>query len=77
VKPDLLPFVCDAALSKQGRFLPGSHIPILHPGTLAPAAPDFVVVLPWNIADEVIAQNRSLAAQGGRFVTFVPKLSIQ
>jgi SAM-dependent methyltransferase len=77
VKPDLLPFVCDAALSKQGRFLPGSHIPILHPDTLAAAAPDFVAILPWNIADEVIAQNRSLAAQGSRFVTFVPKLSIQ
>jgi hypothetical protein len=77
VKPDLLPFVCDAALSKQGRFLPGSHIPILHPDTLAAAVPDFVAVLPWNIADEVIAQNRSLAAQGSRFVTFVPKLSIQ
>lgn len=77
VKPDLLPFVCDAAPSKQNKFLPGTHLPIRHPEVLAVAAPDFVVILPWNIVDEVIAQNRSLAAHGSRFVTFVPELRIR
>jgi SAM-dependent methyltransferase len=76
VKPDLLPFVCDAAPSKQNKYLPGAHIPIRHPEALAAAAPDYVVILPWNIADEVAAQNSALAAKGTRFVTFVPEMRI-
>ena len=77
VKRDLLPFVCDAAPSKQGKFLPGSHIPIRHPDALAVAAPDFLVILPWNIADEIAAQNCALAATGARFLTFVPDMRIR
>lgn len=77
VKPDLLPFVCDAAPSKQNKFLPGSHIPVRHPAALAAACPDFVVILPWNIADEVAAQNRALATEGTRFVTFMPSMQIR
>lgn len=77
VKPDLLPFVCDAAPSKQNKFLPGAHIPVRHPESLAAAAPDYVVILPWNIADEVVAQNRELSAKGTRFVTFVPEIRIR
>jgi hypothetical protein len=73
VKPDLLPFVCDAAPSKQGKFLPGSHIPIHSPEKLAAESPDFVVILPWNIAEEVVAQNSTLTATGARFVTFIPE----
>jgi hypothetical protein len=76
VRPDLLPFVCDAAKAKQGRFLPGSHIPILAPDALQARRPDFVLILPWNIADEVKRQLSSLAAQGTRFVTAVPTLEI-
>lgn len=76
VKPDLLPFVCDAAPSKQGKLMPGSHIPILPPAALDGARPDFVVILPWNIAPEVRAQLAHLAAQGTRFVTAVPELRI-
>jgi len=76
VKPDLLPYVCDAAAAKQGKFLPGSHIPILPPSALAENAPDYILILPWNIADEVKQQNAGLAAQGTRFVTAVPKLTI-
>ena len=77
VKPDLLPYVCDAAPSKQNKYLPGSHIPIRHPKELAAAAPDFVVILPWNIADEVAAQNGALAAKGTRLVTFIPEMRIR
>jgi hypothetical protein len=76
VKPDLLPFVCDAASAKQGKYMPGSHIPILPPTALAASAPDYVVILPWNIAAEVKQQNARLAAQGTRFVTAVPILNI-
>jgi len=76
VKPDLLPFVCDAAPAKQGKYMPGSHIPILPPSALTESAPDYVLILPWNIAAEVKQQNAPLAAQGIQFVTAVPKLVI-
>ena len=76
IKPDLLPFVCDAASSKQGRFMPGSHIPILSPDRLEKFKPDFVLILPWNISEEVIRQNESIRYWGGQFVTLVPDLNI-
>lgn len=76
VKPDLLPLVCDAAAAKQGKFMPGSHIPILAPEALATSEPDFVLILPWNIADEVIRQNQSLQAKGVRFIKAVPRLEV-
>lgn len=76
VKPDLLPYVCDAALAKQGKYLPGSHIPILPPAVLTEQKPDYVLILPWNIADEVRQQNAALTVQGARFVTAVPDLAI-
>ncbi|HRN83889.1 MAG TPA: class I SAM-dependent methyltransferase [Hyphomicrobium sp.] len=76
VKQDLLPFVCDAAPSKQGLFMPGSHIPILPPPALSERRPDFVLILPWNIAAEASAQLVPLAAAGTRFVTAVPTLRI-
>lgn len=76
VKPDLLPFVCDAAISKQGKFMPGSHIPILSPDELFDWRPDYLVILPWNIAAEVKTQNAKLAEHGVKFVTAVPTLQI-
>ena len=76
VKPDLLPFVCDAASAKQGKFMPGSHIPILSPDSLIEQRPDYLVIFPWNIAAEVVQQNIKLAELGTKFVTAVPKLVI-
>ena len=76
IKPDLLPFVCDAAQAKQGKYMPGSHIPILAPSALEKIAPDYVLILPWNIAVEVQLQNAALLAQGTKFVTAVPELNI-
>lgn len=76
VKKDLLPYVCDAAPSKQGKFLPGSHIPILPPKVLKERKPDVLLILPWNIADEVMQQNVFIREWGGRFVTAVPSLKI-
>ena len=75
VKNDLIDFVCDAAPSKQGKFMPGSHIPILPPAELAKRQPDWVVILPWNIADEVIQQQREYLG-GGKFVIAVPELKV-
>jgi SAM-dependent methyltransferase len=76
IKPDLLPYVCDAAPSKQGSYLPGSHIPILPPAALMERRPDYVVILPWNIAAEVRQQNACMGAWGGKFVVAVPALQI-
>lgn len=77
VKSDLVPFVCDAAESKQGKFMPGSHIPILEPTALADYQPDYVLILPWNIAAEVQQQNVVLRETGVRFVTAVPEITVQ
>jgi len=76
VKPDLVSFVCDAAASKQGKFMPGSHIPILAPKELRERRPDYVVILPWNIADEVVKSNEFVREWGGQFVVAVPALRI-
>jgi hypothetical protein len=76
VKPDLLPLVCDAAASKQGKFLPGSHIPIRAPEALREVRPDCILILPWNIADEVRAQLSGMVGDGGRYVTAVPELRV-
>lgn len=75
VKPDLLSFVVDAAPSKQGKYMPGSHIPIVSPARLIELKPDFVLVLPWNIVDEVMESQRCILDAGARFVTAVPQLN--
>lgn len=76
IKPDLLPYVCDAAPSKQGKYLPGSHIPILSPAALCEKRPDIVLILPWNIADEVMDQHGYVREWGGKFATAVPELRV-
>ena len=76
VKPDLLSFVCDAATAKQGKYMPGSHIPISHPDEIKKQKPDFVVILPWNIMSEVMKQNECVGDWGGKFVTAVPELKV-
>lgn len=76
VKPDLLPLVCDAAQAKQGKYMPGSHIAIQPPSVLVEQRPDYLVILPWNIAAEVKQQNARLAALGTKFVAALPKLEI-
>jgi SAM-dependent methyltransferase len=76
IKPDLLPFVCDAAASKQGKFMPGSHIPILDPEAIRQHRPDLVVILPWNLNAEVRQSLQYISEWGGRFVTAVPELAV-
>ncbi len=76
VKQDLLPFVYDAATSKQGKYLPGSHIPILSPDYIKKHRPDYVLILPWNIANEIKEQLAFIRDWGGKFVTAVPELTL-
>ena len=76
VRPDLLPFVVDASPHKQGRYLPGSRIPVRDEAALRAARPDCVLVLPWNLRDEIAAQLAYVREWGGRFVTAVPELQV-
>jgi SAM-dependent methyltransferase len=76
VRPDLVRCVADRNPAKQGRFMPGSRIPIVPPSALHEHRPDYLVILPWNIADEVRRENAHLAEAGTRFVTAVPRLEI-
>ena len=76
VRQDLLSFVADASPHKQGRFLPGARIPVVDEAFLRAARPDFVVVFPWNLRDEITAQLAYIREWGGRFVFAVPSLEI-
>ena len=66
----------DANPAKQGRFLPGSHVPILAPDAVAKVKPDYVLILPWNLKDEIMGQLAYIADWGGRFVTASPKTKV-
>ena len=74
IKEDLLQVIFDAAPSKQGCFMPGSHIPILAPEHLIDSEPDYVLILPWNISKEIIMQNVILKEKRTQFLIAVPKL---
>lgn len=75
IRPDLVCCVADRNPAKQGNFMPGSRIPIVSPEALAEHKPDYVVILPWNLADEVKLQLGDMVAGGTTFVTAVPQLS--
>ncbi|MFN3461879.1 MAG: methyltransferase C-terminal domain-containing protein, partial [Oceanibaculum sp.] len=76
VRPDLLPYVVDRNPAKQGKFMPGSRIPIVAEDQLKADRPDFVLILPWNLRDEVTTQLAYIGEWGGRFVTAVPRLTV-
>jgi len=76
VGKDLIEYTVDRNPCKQGRFLPGTHIPIYHPGRIAETKPDYVVILPWNLKDEIMKQLEFIRAWGGRFVIPIPELTI-
>jgi ABC-type Fe3+-hydroxamate transport system substrate-binding protein len=77
VKPDLLSFVVDRNPAKQDNFLPGSRIPIVDESWIEKEQPDYIVILPWNLRIEVIAQLDYVREWGGRFLTAVPELQIK
>jgi SAM-dependent methyltransferase len=76
VRADLIPFVVDRNPAKQSRFLPGSRIPVVAEEALRQARPGFIVILPWNLKDELAAQLDYARSWGARFVTAVPELAV-
>lgn len=76
VKTDLVHFVVDANPHKQGKFLPGSHIPVVEESVLKAEKPDFVVIFPWNIKEEIMQQLAYIREWNGKFVTAIPQLEI-
>ena len=76
IKPDLIPFIVDNSLSKQNKFMPGSHIPIVPPSFLEKAKFDYILILPWNIAEEIKEQNNWLIDEGKIFLKAIPSILV-
>jgi SAM-dependent methyltransferase len=76
VRRDFLDYTVDLSPHKQGRFLPGSHIPIRAPGAIQEDHPDVVVILPWNLKDEIVEQLSFIREWGGRFAARTPELAL-
>src|SRR5689334_11816875 len=76
IRSDLLAYTVDRSPHKQGLFLPGTHIPIHAPGQVAETKPDYVLVLPWNLREEISAQLAYVHSWGGRLVFPIPALEV-
>ena len=76
LRPDLITCVVDRNPAKQGKYLPGSRIPIVDETCISAGKPDYVVILPWNIRKEVMTQLEYIREWGGQFVTVVPSLEV-
>jgi SAM-dependent methyltransferase len=76
IRTDLLDFTVDRNPYKQGQFLPGTHIPIRHPEALEEARPDFILILPWNLKEEIVAQLSYAREWGARFVVPIPEVEV-
>ena len=76
IRPDLIGYVVDASPHKQGRYLPGSRIPVVDESHIRESRPDFVVILPWNLRAEITEQLGYIREWGARFVTAVPELTV-
>ena len=76
IRSDLLAYTVDRSPVKQGRFLPGTHIPIYPPERIAQTKPDYILVLPWNLRDEISEQLGYVRSWGGRLVFPIPVLEV-
>jgi SAM-dependent methyltransferase len=76
IRTDFLDFTVDRNPYKQGKYLPGTHIPIYHPDKIAETKPDYVFILPWNLKDEIMEQLTGIRAWGGQFVVPIPDVKV-
>jgi 2-polyprenyl-3-methyl-5-hydroxy-6-metoxy-1,4-benzoquinol methylase len=76
IRTDFLDFTVDRNTYKQGKFLPGTHIPIHHPDRIREVKPDYVLILPWNFKDEIVQQMAYVREWGGKFVVPIPEVRV-
>jgi ABC-type Fe3+-hydroxamate transport system substrate-binding protein len=76
IRNDFLDFTVDANPYKQGKFTPGTRIPILAPEAIRAARPDYVLILPWNLKDEISRTASYISEWGGRFVVPIPEVTV-
>jgi len=76
IRTDFLDFTVDRSPHKHGKFLPGTHIPIFTPEKLWEARPDYVLILPWNLKTEIMAQLAGIREWGGKFVVPIPEVTV-
>jgi hypothetical protein len=76
IRSDFLDYTVDRNPYKQGKFLPGTHVPIFHPNKIEETKPDYVLILPWNIKEEIMNQLSYISNWGGRFIVPIPKVSL-
>jgi hypothetical protein len=76
IRTDFLDYTVDRNPYKQGKFTPGTHIPIYSPDKIDETKPDFVLILPWNVKDEIVAQMARIREWGGRFVVPIPTVTV-
>lgn len=76
IRTDFLDYTVDRNSYKQGKFLPGTHIPIHHPDRIRETRPDFILILPWNVRDEIMKQLSYIRGWGGKFVVPIPEVRV-
>jgi 2-polyprenyl-3-methyl-5-hydroxy-6-metoxy-1,4-benzoquinol methylase len=76
IRTDFIDYTVDRSPHKQGKFLPGSRIPIFHPDEIKRTKPDYLIILPWNLKEEIMEQMGCLRDWGGKFVTFIPNTTV-
>jgi len=76
IRTDFIEYTVDRSPHKQGHYLPGTHIPICHPEKLKETQPDYVVILPWNLKEEIMEQMAHIRSWGGKFVVLIPQPEI-
>ena len=76
MRTDFIDYTVDRNTYKQGKFLPGTHIPIHHPDRIKETKPDYLFILPWNFKDEIMKQNAFIRDWGGKFVVPIPEVTV-
>jgi SAM-dependent methyltransferase len=76
IRGDFIDYTVDRNPYKQGKLLPGTHIPILHPDAINGTKPDYILILPWNFKDEIMAQMSGIREWGGKFVVPIPEVKV-
>jgi hypothetical protein len=76
IRTDLLAYTVDRSPAKHGHFLPGTHIPVHLPDEIMRTRPDYVLILPWNLKEEIMQQMAAIGDWGGRFVVPIPEVAV-